>query len=346
MNKIIVSVFIVFLTFSNISNAQFVRKVLFEELTNASCGPCAANNPFLKAYMDAKGDSIIPVVYHASFPGVDPMYSFNPSQSSERYSTYYGMNATPWLNVDGIINDVWPFTLTNFNNAFYPRLGIPAPLTVTVVDERIAGDSIKATVNVNLPSNLPSGNYKLRVMAIERWIVYSTPPGTNGERVFEFVFRRAYPNTAGTSFAGTSGNFQYVFTYKIDPVWKDTSMLTVAFIQNDANKEVLNIGKGSYNPLGINNISSEIPNSFSIKQNYPNPFNPETNIVFSIPSQSKITLRVFDMLGREVALLANGNFTAGTYRVNWDASEFTSGIYFYTLEAEGFRETRKMMLVK
>ena len=346
MNKIIISVFIVILTFSNTSNSQFVRKVLFEELTNASCGPCAANNPFLKAYTDAKGDSIISVIYHASFPGVDPMYSHNPSQNSERYSSYYGMNATPWLNVDGIVNDVWPFTLTNFNNAFYPRLAIPAPLTITVVDERIAGDSIRATVNVNLPSNLPSGNYKLRVMAIERWIIYSTPPGTNGETHFEHVFRRAYPNTAGTTFAGTPGNFQYVFTYKRDPVWKDTSMFTVAFIQNDANREVLNIGKGSYNPLGINTLNQEIPNSFSLKQNYPNPFNPVTNIVFSIPSQSKITLRVFDALGREIALLANGNFTAGTYRVDWDASGYTSGIYFYTLETDGYKETRKMMLVK
>jgi hypothetical protein len=93
----------------------FLRKVLFEEATNASCGPCAANNPFLKAYIDSKGDTIIAIKYHASFPGYDPMYLHNPSQNSERYATYYGMNAMPWLNVDGIINDVWPFTLANFN---------------------------------------------------------------------------------------------------------------------------------------------------------------------------------------------------------------------------------------
>jgi hypothetical protein len=111
--KLLLSLFLVVVTV-NITNAQFVRKVLFEEATNASCGPCAANNPFLKAYIDAKGDSIIAIKYHASFPGVDPMYSHNPTQNAERYSTYYGMNAMPWLNVDGIINDVWPFTLTNF----------------------------------------------------------------------------------------------------------------------------------------------------------------------------------------------------------------------------------------
>ncbi|MCC6865120.1 MAG: Omp28-related outer membrane protein [Ignavibacteria bacterium] len=344
--KKIYLLFLVLLITSSVTNAQFVRKVLFEEATNASCGPCAANNPYLKAYVDGKGDSIIALKYHASFPGYDPMYSHNPSQNVERYNNYYGMNAMPWLNVDGIINDVWPFTLTNFNNAFYGRLGIPAPLQITVTDQRIAGDSIKATVNINIPSNLPAGNYKLRVMAIEKWVIYTSPPGSNGETHFEHVFRHAYPNTAGTTFNGNSGNQQFIFTYKIDPVWKDTSMITVAFIQNDNNKEVLNVGKGSVNPTGITNTNSEIPENFSLSQNYPNPFNPVTNIKFSLPNSANVKLAVYDMLGREVILLANGRFDAGNYVIDMDASMLSSGIYFYTLTAGEFKETKKMMLVK
>lgn len=331
---------------SSSSYSQFVRKVLFEEATNASCGPCAANNPFLKSYIDAKGDSIIAIKYHASFPGVDPMYSHNPTQSAERYSAYYGMNAVPWLDADGIINDVWPFNLTNFNNAFYGRLAISAPLTITVVDQRIAGDSIRATVNINCPSNLPSGNYKLRVMAIEKWVIYTSPPGNNGESVFEHVFRKAFPNTTGTTFNGLSGNQQFVFTYKVDPVWKDTSMITIAFIQNDNNKEVMNVGKGSFIPTGITNNNTGIPSGFSLSQNYPNPFNPVTNINFSIPANSFVKLAVYDMLGREVTLLANGKFDAGNYSIDFDASELTSGIYFYTISAGSFNETKKMMLIK
>jgi hypothetical protein len=214
------------------------------------------------------------------------------------------------------------------------------------LDQRVAGDSIRATVSVNLPSNLPAGNYKLRVMAIEKWVIYSTPPGTNGETHFEHVFRRAYPNTTGTTFNGNSGNFQHVFTYKVDPVWKDTSIITVAFIQNDNNKEVLNVGKGSVNTTGIHNSGTGIPSAYTLSQNYPNPFNPSTNFKFSLPKQSFVTLRVFDMLGREVALLANGKFDAGSYLVDWDASEFTSGVYFYTLKAGDYSETKKMMLIK
>ncbi|HAX49409.1 MAG TPA: T9SS type A sorting domain-containing protein [Ignavibacteria bacterium] len=345
--KFLISAVLILLFTTVSSNAQFVRKVLFEEATNASCAPCAQNNPLLKAYLDAKGDSIIAIKYHASFPGVDSMYSHNPTQNAERYSAYYGMNAMPWLNADGIVNDIWPFSLTNLNNGFYGRLAIPAPLTITVTDQRVSGDSIRATINVNLPSNLPAGNYKLRVMAIEKWVLFlNTPPGNNGETVFEHVFRRAYPNTAGTTFNGTAGNQQFIFTYKVDPVWKDTSVITVAFIQNDNNKEVLNSGKGSVSTVGINNNNSGIPSAFSLSQNYPNPFNPVTNINFSLPVSGDVRLAVFDMLGQQVALLANGKFDAGNYTIDYDASQLTSGIYFYTLSSGSFTETKKMVLVK
>ncbi len=338
---------VLLLTAACLTNGQtFTRKVLFEEATNASCGPCAANNPFLKAYIDSKGDSIIAIKYHASFPGFDPMYQHNIGQNVERYSAYYGMNAMPWLNVDGIINDVWPFTLTNFNNAFYGRVGIPSPLLVTVTDQRIAGDSIRATVLVYKPAGLPAGNYKLRVMAIEKVIIYLSPPGSNGETVFEHVFRRAYPNTTGTDVNTSAGTQNFTFTYKILPEWKDTSMFTVAFVQNDNNKEVLNVGKGSTNPTGINNTNAEIPAEFSLSQNYPNPFNPATNINFSLPEESFVTLKIYDMLGREKAMLINGKLQPGNYTADWNAFSAASGIYFYTLTAGEFHQTRKMMLIK
>ncbi len=328
------------------SSQTFQRKVLFEEATNASCGPCAANNPTLKAYIDSKGDSIIAIKYHASFPGFDPMYQHNTTQNVERYSTYYGMNAMPWLNVDGIINDVWPFTLTNLNNAFYGRVGIPSPLFISVSDQRIAGDSIRTSIFVYKPTGLPAGNYKLRVMAIEKRIIYTSPPGSNGEMVFEHVFRRAYPNTDGTVINTTAGSQNFTFTYKILPEWKDTSMYTVAFVQNDNNKEVLNVGKGAINPTGINNTNSEIPSEYSLSQNYPNPFNPSTNIYFSIPEESFISLKVYDMLGREKAMLINQQMLPGNYTIDWNASGASSGIYFYTLSAGEFHETRKMILIK
>lgn len=112
-------------------------------------------------------------------------------------------------------------------------------------------------------------------------------------------------------------------------------------------------------PIGIEPISSEVPNTFSLHQNYPNPFNPATKISFGIPSNvkgemSNVKLTIFDVLGREIAALVNEQLKAGTYEVNWDASAYPSGVYFYklavgdpsTISGHGFTQTKKMVLIK
>jgi hypothetical protein len=91
---------------------------------------------------------------------------------------------------------------------------------------------------------------------------------------------------------------------------------------------------------------SGIPTSFSLDQNYPNPFNPSTTIKFQIANAGFVTLKVFDMLGREVSTLVNQQLEAGTYQSKWDASGYASGMYLYTLQAGNSVETRKLMLVK
>ncbi len=91
---------------------------------------------------------------------------------------------------------------------------------------------------------------------------------------------------------------------------------------------------------------TEIPQEYSLGQNYPNPFNPITNITIQMPNSGFVKLAVFDISGKEVEVLVNENLSAGVYIVDFDASRFASGIYFYRMEAEGFTETRKMMLIK
>ena len=103
--------------------------------------------------------------------------------------------------------------------------------------------------------------------------------------------------------------------------------------------------------IGVEAISSEIPETFSLSQNYPNPFNPSTKIRFQIPSSVETTRRVvsltiYDILGKQVAVLVNQNLQPGTYEVNWNAADFPSGVYFYTLKAGDYTETRKMVLIK
>lgn len=89
-----------------------------------------------------------------------------------------------------------------------------------------------------------------------------------------------------------------------------------------------------------------IPNEFSISQNYPNPFNPATTIKFAVPTASKVVLKVYDILGTEVAALVNTELPSGNYEVNFDASKLASGVYVYTINAGSFTATKKMMLMK
>jgi hypothetical protein len=93
-------------------------------------------------------------------------------------------------------------------------------------------------------------------------------------------------------------------------------------------------------------ISNQIPNGFSLSQNYPNPFNPATTIKFALPVSGNVTLKVFDVTGRLVSEIVNGNLQAGLHEVNFNASNLSSGAYFYKLETKDFTDIKKMILVK
>jgi photosystem II stability/assembly factor-like uncharacterized protein len=98
--------------------------------------------------------------------------------------------------------------------------------------------------------------------------------------------------------------------------------------------------------IGIIPISNTIPERFTLSQNYPNPFNPLTQIKFDIPKSSFINLTIYDAMGREISVLVNENLQAGSYSVDWDASAYPSGVYFYKIIAGEYIQTRKMVLVK
>jgi hypothetical protein len=93
-------------------------------------------------------------------------------------------------------------------------------------------------------------------------------------------------------------------------------------------------------------LNLQIPNEYSLEQNYPNPFNPVTKINFDLPKSGFVTLKVYDILGKEVATLLNDMKNAGSYNVDFDGASFSSGMYYYKLESNGFVSTKKMMLIK
>jgi hypothetical protein len=98
-------------------------------------------------------------------------------------------------------------------------------------------------------------------------------------------------------------------------------------------------------PIIALEISNELPTQYEIN-NYPNPFNPTTTINYQLPESGFVTIKVFDILGREVALLVNENKSAGYYKVNFNGSKLTSGVYIYTIQVNGITQSKKMLLAK
>jgi hypothetical protein len=141
-------------------------------------------------------------------------------------------------------------------------------------------------------------------------------------------FKNAPPNS-------TQVTIKYIASHNLDFAvsnWDNTGIGNYIFKNTGTN--------------GINNIYSEIPGEFKLYQNYPNPFNPNTIIRFKINDFRFTTLKIYDLLGKEIATLVNKYLQAGEYEVTFDGSEFTSGVYFYKITSGIYSETKKMVMIK
>ena len=103
---------------------------------------------------------------------------------------------------------------------------------------------------------------------------------------------------------------------------------------------------GYISVVNVSEESNSIPSEFVVEQNYPNPFNPSTIISYSIPKEGLVTIKVYNILGQEVATLVNELKSAGTYKINFNASRLSSGVYFYSVKADNFSMVKKMLLMK
>ncbi|MEK9137571.1 MAG: T9SS type A sorting domain-containing protein, partial [Bacteroidota bacterium] len=98
--------------------------------------------------------------------------------------------------------------------------------------------------------------------------------------------------------------------------------------------------------VAVNEIAGSTPTEFRLEQNYPNPFNPSTTISYQLSTSTLVSLKVFDILGREITTLVNEVNTPGRYSVTWNAVNFSSGVYFCRFAAGGHTEIRTMVLIK
>jgi hypothetical protein len=507
------------------------RNVLVEEFTSMTSASCGNNNPSLDSYLDSNFQFLCAVKYHLGFPtpGIDSLYLEDTLYQKQR-ANYYYTYAVPTTFLDGKLRLPLPYSVdSNLTIPFDIRYFTGTPLSMDVKDTLIAGDTIQATINVNLLYTLASKNLRLRIYAIERHKFYENSPGTNGEKNFYDIFKRAYPDSSGILLSNIAGNYQYTYKYFLEPNWQDSLIYTLAFVQDDNTKEVLNCGKsrstlfyrhrftdntektgsnkadvsknipniykkniiknrdtsitGNFNfegfegPFpppgwtilnpdvgftfeklngyngprfgGVNcikipfydypnagqkdtllsmtftdvsatdslrfdyayaqylsgyidslivnlstdggmtfiNIFSEggyplstsqattlsfapvsstqwktfsypmsavfplnpgtrIPETYRIYQNYPNPFNPSTFIKFDLSRNVIVTIKIYDLLGREIMTLINEKVEAGSHTIEFKPTNLASGIYFYKFTAGDFSEVKKMVFIK
>lgn len=163
----------------------------------------------------------------------------------------------------------------------------------------------------------------------------------NGQWYFTGYYEYGTKNDAmihvGTSVNSSSPNPRAGDSYKgaLDDLRFYSRVLTAG--------EILSVYQDA---TAVDDNPSSVPTQFGLAQNFPNPFNPSTEISYQLPENSLVTLRVYDMLGKEVATLVNGNASAGYHNVSFDASRLTSGSYICTLQANNFIQSRKMLLLK
>lgn len=243
MKKIFTSVAAIMLLVVS-AKSQAARFVLFEHFTQASCGPCASQNPgFESTILIPNPDKVRHIAYHTSWPGTDPMNAYNMSEVADRV-TYYGVSGVPDVFMNGNQKNAQPggFTQTDVDDQF--SMGSPIKINVSEVDN---GADRDVTVDVITVGTVPAGTYKLFVAVKEDPIDYGTPPGSNGETHFPNVFRKMLPNTTGDTYVAAPIGSAVTFTYNYleDGVWNMANIQPVAFVQNTVTGEVLNVGTTS-----------------------------------------------------------------------------------------------------
>ncbi len=206
--------------------------------------------------------------------------------------------------------------------------------------------------SLSKPITAPAGYYKFivddpvpvelvsfdaSVSGNEVTLTWSTASETNNKG---FVINRKTENDewAEAGFVEGKGTTTFNNFYSFSEVLKETGKYIYRLKQMDHN------GNFEYSPEVEIEIS--LPSVYSLSQNYPNPFNPATSIRFQVPENNKVSLKIYDVLGNETAVLVDEAKPAGTYEIYFDASALSSGIYYYTLRSGHFTETKKMVLLK
>ncbi|OQY00059.1 MAG: hypothetical protein B6I24_00645 [Bacteroidetes bacterium 4572_128] len=234
-------IFVIAMSFSSLAISQN-RMILFEEGTNASCGPCAAQNPTFNALLDANTDNVISIKYQWYFPGTDPMHDHNPGEANARLQ-YYEISGVPTATMDGVIysfpNAYDGAAIGYTQSHIDEQLAVPSPLNIDL-SHTVIGHTITASMDIGALEDL-TGNLVAHIVVIEKAIFFDSPPGSNGETEFYNVMKKMLPSSNGTSLEDfiSGGSVNITESWEIANIYDINELAVVAFVQNNSTKEVL-----------------------------------------------------------------------------------------------------------
>lgn len=205
--------------------------------------------------------------------------------------------------------------------------------------------SLQFIGNTGFATTSAPGSFSKTTNLGENWINYQTGGGGRGS-LFFINTETGWINNGSTIRKTTNGGINWTAQNS-----QGQSIAVNFLFFNDeyhgwAVGDYGGIMRTTNGGIGITTISTEIPNGYNLFQNYPNPFNPTTKFKFQMPKSGNVKLTIYDITGKEVEVMLKEHLLAGTYEVDWNAAEYSSGVYFYSLTTNNFTQTRKMVVLK
>lgn len=254
---------------------------------------------------------------------------------------------TVWFNGMDEVTGAWSNVYTTWN-AYDEKitnwLYVPTPLAIGLqVEYDQKSDSGMVHVEVFAESIVGFDDLRLRIALTESGITYSS-------RHFDQILRDYLPDAGGVAFDIAQGEtFSHSEPFIIDSGWSAADCDIVVYVENDAERMIVQCAQTpvpAATPVAEEVADGSLPEQYRLSQNFPNPFNPETEIQYTIPRDERVELSVYNVTGAEVAVLVDAHQAAGAYAVTWNAGDLASGIYFCRLQAGGYSQTVKMVLLK
>lgn len=231
------------------------RKIpLFEHFTQASCGPCAAQNPgFESGIMTPNKGNFNHIAYHTSWPGTDPMNAANPTDVANRVGVY-NVTGVPTIQMMG---SRWTGSPSGVTQGLIDNMAAEtSPVRILVKDTGTT--SRNAEIRIQSLGSIPSGTWKLFVAVVENPKNYTSAPGSNGETHFPNVFRDFASAVTGDAFTAAAVGSEVVvnYPYTIDATWVEPNVYVIAWLQNTTTKEVIQSGSSKISNFELINSST------------------------------------------------------------------------------------------